>query len=178
MQLLIDDLTREVKTWAGAVISGLKGKRWDVFVVAVKFARGELPAGATGVLGIKASGVFTGDFLASASSWVKSGRGPDTRYLFALDLNQAGLEAAFDAEPASVACSLEVAWSWPGVRQSSLVVPYVIYNGEVRGNEGAATPSGVWRFAQVDDGTVRGVAVQVLGAGDAWVDQVRFVEAV
>lgn len=182
MQLLIDDISRVVKTWGGAALSGLAAKRRDVFVVAVRFAGGELPAGAAGVLGIKAKNVFTGDFLASAPSWVKSGRGQAARYLFALDLNQAGLEAAFSAEPASVAGSLEVAWSWMEAgalrRKTSLSVPLVVGNDVIRGDEGAAVPSGTWRFQAVDDGTVRGVAIQVLDGGGAWADQVRFVETI
>lgn len=177
MQLLIDEQTREVKTWAGGAIS-LKAKRRDVFVVAVKFPRGELPSGAAGVLGIKAAGVFTGDFLASAASWVRSGRGAAAQYLFALDLDQAGMEAAFSADPAQVLCSLEVSWSWSGSYCRSLSVPLTILNCGIRGDEGAAAPSGVWRFVQVDDGIVRGVAIQALGAGDVWVDQMRFVEQI
>ena len=180
MQLLIDDITRDVRTWAGAIISTLTAKRKDIFVVSVRYARGELPSGAAGVLGIKAKGVFTGDFLASASSWVQSGRGPTTQYLFALDLNQADLEAAFSADPPAVACQLEVEASWleSGVRKTirSVAVQLTIGNSVIQGNEGAGVPSGVWRFVPVDDGTVRGVAIQVLGAGDVWVDQMRFVE--
>jgi hypothetical protein len=182
MQLLIDEETRAVKTWAGGVISSLTAKRRDVFAVAVRFARGELPAGAAGVLGIKASGVFAGDFLASAASWVKSGRGAQAMYVFLLDLNQEGLEAAFSAAPAAVACQIEIeaTWAVSGVQRvvRSLAVPISIANSVIQGDEGAVAPSGVWRFVQVDDGTVRGVAIQALGAGDEWVDQVRFVEQI
>ena len=182
MQLLIDDQTRAVNTWAGSQVSALTAKRRDVFTVAVKFARGELPVGAQGVLGIKLASVFSGDFLASASTWLKSGRGADAFYLFLLDLNQSGMEGAFSATPPLVACQLEIEASWveAGVTQSirSLAIPLTITNSVILGDEGAATPSGVWRCVQVDDGTVRGVAIQALGAGNVWMDQMRFVETI
>lgn len=180
MRLAFDLDDRLCRTWAGQSISALTGKRRDRFLVEVRFTRGgvvqELASGATGILGLKKLNSYTTEYLAEALSWAKSGSGTSTTYTFDLNLNTTAFATEFSGDPSQVAAVLEVEWLVGNFRESSRSMPFNVANDYIRGNEGAATPSQVWRFVQVDEETVRGVAIQVLDANDEWADEVRWVE--
>jgi hypothetical protein len=143
MRIAIDIDTGSVRTWAGQPISALAGKRGDQYPVHVRYERGgaiiERPTGATGILGVKLASDPTGNFVALAGSWTKTGSGAQTVYLFSLNLNTTELETAFSTDPDSVSCVLEIETVAPGELISSATIPLEISNDVIRGNEGVPT---------------------------------------
>jgi hypothetical protein len=143
MRIAIDIDTGSVRTWAGQPISALAGKRGDQYPVHVRYERGgaiiERPTGATGILGVKLASDPTGNFVALAGSWTKTGSGAQTVYLFSLNLNTTELETAFSTDPDSVFCVLEIETVAPGELISSATIPLEISNDVIRGNEGVPT---------------------------------------
>ena len=147
MRIAIDLDDRTIRTWAGQVVATLTAKRRDRFPVEVRFIRGgvvqELATGATGAMGVKMAGAYAGGFLASATSWSKSGSSLNAVYTFDLALNTTEVETAFESDPASVSALLEVEWVQGTIRESSLSTELTIHNDVIRGDEGipsAATP--------------------------------------
>jgi hypothetical protein len=148
--------------------------RRDNVPVEVQFVRDgevvELPAGATGRMGIKVA--FDGSFLANDSDWDKTGTGTDTIYTFGLNLNTANLDAEFPTdEEESVAARVEIEWTADGLTSSTLPTTATIFNDLIRGDEGAAlahvVASGfrlasangtVWEFTADNEGLLQSVS--------------------
>ena len=126
------------------LVSAVTFKRGDNVPIALRFVRGttitELASGATGVIGIKQSNVFDGDFIAFASSWVKTGSAETTVYNLELNLNTAEIDALLGlGEPTdvpSVLTNFELEFVVNGVRTSSNTVVATIQNDIVKGTEG------------------------------------------
>jgi hypothetical protein len=145
MRLAIDLDTREVRTWAGAVLPVLAAKRRDRFPVQVRFTRGgevqELASGTTGKVGLKAAAEGpAGDFVALAASFTKTGGGTSATYSFDVNLNTTELEALFEDEPVAVPLLLEIEIAATGLRISSAAVPVDVADDLIRGDEDAPTP--------------------------------------
>lgn len=144
MRLAIDLDSREFRTWDNQSLTSQTVKRRDNFPVNLRFFRSgvgvELSNGATGILGIKQSGTFTGEFMAAALTWKKSGRGPGTIYAFSLNMNTVNMEALFAANPSTVSLSIEIEWQYAGYRESSVALPLTVANDYVVGDEEAPDP--------------------------------------
>ena len=180
MRIAIDLETLELRTWAGAAITELSAKRRDRFAVEVKFVRGgvftELSSGATGLLGVKALSSFTAAFLASATSWVKTGTGVSAIYTFDLNLNTSAVATAFTADPNSVAAALEFEWVIGDFRYSSVAMPLNVFNDYIRGDEGVPVegdpaypqPADIMLksvYDANDDGVPDGMSAPVVSSG-------------
>jgi photosystem II stability/assembly factor-like uncharacterized protein len=115
--------------------------------IALRFVSGitaqELPAEATGQIGIKATGDYDGGFIAATGPWVKSGTGADTVYTFQLDLHTEAINTLLGYGPAedvpSMQAMLELEYEATGIRTSSNTVLATIFNDVVRGDEGTPT---------------------------------------
>jgi hypothetical protein len=129
-------------------VSSLSFKRGDLVPIALRFVSGitaqELPAEATGQIGIKATGDYDGGFIAATGPWVKSGTGADTVYTFQLDLHTEAINTLLGYGPAedvpSMQAMLELEYEATGIRTSSNTVLATIFNDVVRGDEGTPTP--------------------------------------
>jgi hypothetical protein len=143
--------------------------RRDNVPVEVQFVRGgtvvELPAGATGKMGIKKD--FDGDFLAFAGSFTKSGSGAETIYTFGLNLNTTELNAEFpEDDEESIAARVEVEYTAGGLISTTLPCAATIYNDVIRGDEGVPTSAvttsfllespdeSIWAVTIDDDGVL------------------------
>lgn len=109
-QVLIDTITGETRTWAGATLTALARKWPDVFNLDVMFSGGQLGEGATGELVLSAKS--DGSQLAKVASWSRIGSGSSAYYRFKLDLDTVPVRALFegDASLPSVAAQLEIRW--------------------------------------------------------------------
>lgn len=145
MRIAIDLDDRTIRTWAGQALSELTAKRRDRFPVEVRFLRGgigqELANGATATIGIKSSGAYASEFLASSSDWTKSGKGSGSTYRFDLTLNTVEMDSAFSSAPDSISASLEVEYVQGTYRESSMPINLVVGNDYVRGDEATPTPA-------------------------------------
>jgi hypothetical protein len=138
--------------------------RRDTVPVEVQFVRGgsvvELGAGATGAIGIKKT--FSGNFLASDSSWAKTGTGTSTVYQFDLNLNTANMDAEFsnDNATASIDAKIEVSWSVGTTTSSTLPTTATVFNDVIRGGEGVpTTTAATFALLQAPGGTIYRVSV-------------------
>ena len=124
-------------------VNNLNFKRGDTCNVVVQFVSGlvaqELSSGATGKLGIKAAGNYSGDYLAADTSWTKTGTGTATLYTFALNLATAEINAALTGDTASIPAILELEFVDTGVRTSSQTIACVINNDVIKGSETGPT---------------------------------------
>jgi hypothetical protein len=141
MRIAIDTDSRKVLTWQGVALESIDVVRRDRFPLEVKMIFGasakELPADATGAFAIKVPGMFASGAIASASAWAKTGTGSSAIYTFDVNLNTSGMATLFTGEPASVNLVLEVAWTYTGVRLTSVPLPVVVANDYIRGDEGS-----------------------------------------
>ncbi len=137
---IIDSLTYQRAT------PSISLKRRDNMKVDVVFVREgkaiELASGALGRLGIKVAGDYGGGFIASATSWTKTGTGEDTIYSFSLSLNTTEMNTAFDEEPDSVEAMLEITWTEGAIITSTNTLPATIQNDVIRGNESSPIAAG------------------------------------
>jgi hypothetical protein len=121
------------------LLAGLTVKRGDSLSVVIQFVRGavaqELASGAEGVLGIKSAGDYDGDFIASATSWTKSGTGTATLYTFTVSLNTTAITTLLAGDTASIFASLELEYLVGTVRTSSQTVAVTIHNDVIKGTE-------------------------------------------
>lgn len=109
--------------------------RGDSIPVEIVFFRGTtaelLPDGTTLRLGIKEAGDFSGDFLASLTSFSRS------ESVYAGELNLNTVEAASAVGTASFSDAvLEVAWDLGGSQISARSVPTRLHNDVIKGSEG------------------------------------------
>lgn len=144
--------------------------RRDLVPVQVQFVRAgavvELPAGATGAMGIKKT--FAGSFLANDAGFTKTGTGATTIYTFDLNLNTTELNAEFttDAEE-SISARVEITFSFDGTTSSTLPTSATVFNDVIRGTEGAPSfatvltqfdlrspDNSTWRITVDDDGAL------------------------
>jgi hypothetical protein len=115
--------------------------RRDTVPVEVQFVRGgsvvELGSGATGTIGLKKT--FSGSFLASDTSWAKTGTGSSTVYQFDLNLNTVAMDGEFsnDNATASIDAKIEVSWTVSSTTSSTMPCVATVYNDVIRGSEGA-----------------------------------------
>jgi hypothetical protein len=122
-------------------VSTLFFVRRDNVPVEVQFVRGgtvvELGAGATGSVGLKKT--FSGSFLASDTSWTKSGTGSSTVYQFDLNLNTVAMDGEFtnDNSTASIDAKIEISWTVSSTTSSTMPCVATVYNDVIRGTEGA-----------------------------------------
>ncbi len=134
-------------------VSTLSFKRGDTVSLAVRFISGivvqELGSGATGKLGLKESGEYDADFVASDTAWTKTGTGTSTVYTFELNLNTSELNALLGHDGtegndvASVDLMMEMEWTVSGVTTSSNTITATVRNDVVKGSEsGPAEISG------------------------------------
>ena len=129
-------------------VSSLSFKRGDTVSLAVRFISGiivqELGVGATGKLGLKESGEYDADFVASDTAWTKTGTGTSTVYTFELNLNTSELNALLGHDGtegndvASVDLMMEMEWAVDGVTTSSNTITATVRNDVVKGSEGTA----------------------------------------
>ena len=160
MRIAVDLDSGAVTTWEGqALTAPLTAKRRDRFPVEVRYVRSggvvERPSGATGQLGLKVAGVFTGGYAAVATAWTVGGYGISRTYTFDLNLNTTALNALFANDPASVSLSAEVVCTdIEGIR-SSATFAISVANDVVRGDEAApaTTPDLKASQAQAEAGT-------------------------
>ncbi len=106
----------------------------------------DLGSGATGQLGIKEAGDYAAGFLASASSWTKTGSGTTAVYSFSVNLNTTQIAAAFGTtdEPAQIPAMLEIEWIVGGAITRSETQAVNLNNCVIEGDEGvpvAGTPA-------------------------------------
>lgn len=144
MILFLDIDSRALLDSKQAPFRRLDLKRRDTDSIELQFLRNnivqELPTGTTIRLGIKADGAYAGSFLATTSTFAKSGTGTSTKYLADLNLNTTDLNTAFSSatppEPDSLPAMLEVEWTSGTNVTSSKTLPVTIANDVIRGNEG------------------------------------------
>ena len=140
MRIYIDIDSRRILTTATRPATRLEFKRRDNDAFEVQFLRAgavqSLPVGTIARVGVKASADFAGEFLATDTLSV-TGKGADTVYRGAFNLNTTALEALFPTEPASITAMLEVQWMSGTSVGSSLTLPITIFNDVIRGDEGA-----------------------------------------
>jgi hypothetical protein len=126
MRLTIDiDLVKIVSGPANlAPVSTLTAKRGDQTPFQIQFVRDgvgvEMPTGTNFKLGIKQKNAIGGNYLvAPDDAFVKSGSGSSTLYSFTPEWNTTELSTAFAAigEPLTMACGLEVFWTFPDAPQ-------------------------------------------------------------
>jgi len=150
MRLFFDLDSGELVTAPGTRqrLTSLSLKRGDTLPIRLTFLREgvgqELPALATGQIGMKERGDFDGPFVASAPEWAKVGTGSSTYYALELDLNTVALDELLgvgDAvDVASVQLNMELEFVADGQISSSNTVLVTVANDVVKGNEG--TPLG------------------------------------
>lgn len=142
MRIAVDLDSGAVTTWEGqALTAPLTAKRRDRFPVHVRYVRSgvvvERPSGATGQLGLKTAGVFTGGYAAYAASWTVGGYGTTRTYTFDLNLNTTALNALFANDPATISLNAEVVCTdLEGIRSSASFL-ITVANDVVRGDEAA-----------------------------------------
>ncbi|CAN5462910.1 hypothetical protein BH20VER3_BH20VER3_00960 [soil metagenome] len=129
----------------GQFVEELKFKRALTAQVPVQFSRKgvaeELPADATGILGLKPLGQYDADYVVAALAWVKSGTGVGALYTFTLSFINPDLDALFrvDGDPENdvVAIELmgELQWIYGGTTYKSQTFVVTIVNDVNRGGE-------------------------------------------
>lgn len=123
-------------------LGGLTFKRGDTVRIDVIFARDvkkqELPGGATGRIGIKRFGDYSGPYLANASAWEQAGSGEDAIYSFEINLNTVELNAALGEDPSGVSAMFEMEFVVGDSVTSSQTVPATITNDVIKGGEAGA----------------------------------------
>ena len=126
-------------------LTALSLKRGDSCVLDVLFTSGgnvvELDPSATGKVGLKAAGDFSGNFIANAASWVKTGTLTSTVYRFTLNLATDSIAALLTGSTASVSAIFEMEFAIGTVRTSSQTIPATIYNDVIKGGESGAIDS-------------------------------------
>ena len=129
------------------VVSKLTFKRGDTTSLPVRFCRGitfvELASGASGILGLKETTVYDGEFIAAAASWTKTGTGTSTVYTFNLNLATTELNTLLGvgaaADVASVDLHMEMEFLEGDVRTSSNTILATVRNDIVKGDESGPT---------------------------------------
>lgn len=148
MRLAQDIDTGEWRTWAGQAVSTLSLRRRDRLTIEMRFTRAGLPielaTGATGKLGMKADATDA-DFVALASSFVKTGTGAQAVYSFDLNLNMTEMEALFSADPATVSVVAECETLQGTKRISSQTLSVTVSNDVIHGDEGVPQSAGTKR---------------------------------
>lgn len=149
MTFSVDLDSRDLRNAAGQTITAaIILKRRDKIPFSVKFTTGgvaqDLPEEATGKLGLKVPGEFTGGYIAFADEWSKEGQGTSAVYTFPLDLNTEELESLFAAPeggavPDTVPLELELEWFDGTYRQSTQEIKITVQNDLNRGDE--STPA-------------------------------------
>lgn len=129
----------------GQFVEELTFKRNLSATVEVQFVRRgaaeELPADATGILGLKPVGQYDADYVVAALAWVKTGSGPDTLYTFTLSFINPDLDALFkvDGDPENDVVSIELMgelqWIFGGTTYKSQTFTVTIVNDVNRGGE-------------------------------------------
>lgn len=100
-------------------------------IITLSFCRGTVPvvisSGETWLAGIKITGDYSGDFVASSTAPTNRS-GADTT--FALDLTTEGAAAYFTANPTAsiVACELQVEFTIDGVKTVTTRLPVTLQN--------------------------------------------------
>jgi hypothetical protein len=170
MRLYVSLDSREivVGTTLNQRVSTIFFTRGDTLPLEVQFVRDgavvELDGAATGKCGVKAA-YGAADFLAYDSAWAKTGTGTSTIYQFDLSLNTAEVEAAFSADPESIAGLVELEWTIGSTITSTLPTTATIYNAIITGAEGdplVTTSASQFRLMS-PNGTVWGVALDNSG---------------
>ena len=147
MRLTVDLESDNIVTAPGVPqpVSAITFKRTLSAKVELQFARStsleELPADATGLLGLKLPGRYDDDYMVAALAWVKSGSGATALYTFTLSFINPTLDTLFavDADPANDVVSIELMselqWIAGGIIHKSQTLPVTIVNDVNRGGE-------------------------------------------
>ena len=158
-------------------LDSLTLKRGDNLSVIVQFGLNgvvqDLGDGSeTGKLGIKEMDDFTGNFLAAADSWTKSGTGTSAEYTFSLNLNTTELNTAFGAtpEPETIPAMLEIQWNIAGAITSTMTLGTTIENDVIQGDEGdpVTANSGAFRYLTANANANVNDAIQADTTGGAF----------
>lgn len=164
-------------------IRELRFRRGDTVQLEVIFCRGsqilELPIDTTGRFGIKETGKYNADYLASDLAWTKSGAADSTVYTFNLNLNTAPINEALHTGPgedpvAQISAIGEIEWNGAGIIQSTLPVTVLIDNDINKGTEGVPQTGQPLTFppsphhhnaADIDDGVLNPARLPASGGG-------------
>jgi len=148
LPLFFNTATRKFQTGAldSRPVTSLTLKRGDTCEFAVRFitdgAVVELGSGAAGKIGMKEDGDYNGDFVASDTSWTKTGTGTSTIYTFNVNLATDELNALLTGDTASVDLMMEMEYTISGVIVSSPKITVTVENDVVKGDETGPTLTG------------------------------------
>lgn len=145
MNLYFNTDTRRFQVSAGdsREVNALTFKRGDTTALAVRFVSAgavvELGAGAAGKFGLKESGDYSGDYIASDTAWTKTGTGTSTVYTFNLNLATSEINALLANDADSVNVIAEMEYDASGVIVSSNTLTITIQNDVIKGDESGPT---------------------------------------
>jgi hypothetical protein len=100
MKVYIDYENNQITSGPGIrdSVSSIVFRRGDTGIIDVQFVSDgvifELPAGSTGIVGIKEKGAYDAGYIVSATGWTKIGTGTDTVYRFTPNFNTTALNTA------------------------------------------------------------------------------------
>ncbi len=115
-------------------------KRGDCLALEVVFLVNgtptDLASGATGTVGLKETGDYSGNYLASASSWTWAGAGTGSYTFSGFNLNTTEINALFSRDESDAPAMLEIEWVESGFTTRSNTVPVDLQNNVNQGDEG------------------------------------------
>ncbi len=118
-------------------------KRGDCLALEVVFLVNgtptDLATGATGTVGLKESGDYSGNYLASASSWTWAGAGTGSYTFSGFNLNTTEINSLFSRDQSDAPAILEIEWVEGSYTTRSNTVPVDLQNNVNQGDEGVPT---------------------------------------
>jgi hypothetical protein len=185
MRLFLDIDTREFLQSPSfpRALTSLSLKRRDTDSVELQFVRDrvvrEFPSTTIVRLGLKADGLYSGQFL-STGVFTKSGTGTATKYTLGLELNTVALNSAFSAanEPEKFQAMLEVEWTSGTIVSSSLTLPVTIYNDVIRGDEGTPATLPLFYTSSTSDFKATQSQAETGTDNNTWMTPLRTKQAV